>query len=233
MSQEHNSEHRATASAGRKGAPSECPSFETLSLYFDEELDAIETAEVRGHVAGCASCQAVLRDFQVLRRALVQTTPARSTRPFRLTEADIADTVPARRPAQPAAPTPIRRASILTLPFVPALTAVAALLLIAVIAGDVLTGGDNPSTPGGTNREIVLPDGSVMTPTGEDLEPNVHPNTENDLNPGDPNGNAQSQPADADDDSFWSWWRIGEALLAAILIGLLATWLIQRRAQRR
>jgi anti-sigma factor RsiW len=202
-----------------------------LSLYFDEELEADAWAEVRGHVAECTSCQAVLRDFQVLRRALAQTTPAPSPRHFSLTEADIAGARPDNRLAEPAAASPARRVSILTLPFVPALTAVAALLLIAVIAGEVLTRENSSSTQGGTNREIVMPDGSVITPTSQDLEPNVAPASENDMNRGDENGNAQSRSGG--DVSFWSWWRIGEALLAAILVGLLATWLIQRRAQRR
>jgi hypothetical protein len=220
MTQDHNSEQR-TSTAGQ--APlRECPSFETLCLFFDEELEADDAARIRGHVAGCDACQVVLRDMRSIRQALVQTTPPPSRRTFRLTDADITGERPVKRPSERDTTTPMRRARILTLPILPALAAVAALLLLAVIAGDLLTGdnGDRLTTPPSGNPDVVLVDGTPFIVTDDDRSGNF--------------GAASSENTNQDEtnDSFWSLSRIGEVLLLAILVGLLASYLVQRRSHR-
>ena len=129
MNEEHNPEQHQTTSG--QGTPRECPSFETLSLYFDEALDAADAARVDAHVAACGSCQSVLEDLRLIRQVLRATTPEASTRSFRLTADDVRDARPVLQPAALATSEPARRVTWLTLPFLPALTAVAALLLIA------------------------------------------------------------------------------------------------------
>jgi hypothetical protein len=231
MSQDHNPEQQSTTDG--QASLRECPSFESLSLYFDEAVEADEAARIGVHVAGCASCQAALQDMRLIRQALKQTTPAPSQRTIRLTEADVGGDRPVRRSGASAPTTLARRAAMLTLPFLPALTAVAALLLIAVIAGDLYTGDNDVAvTPTAGSSELVLPDGTVIPVTDEDLEGNFGGASESDMSPGDANGSAQNETADSGDEAFWSWWRIGEVLLAAILIGLVAAYLFQRRSRR-
>lgn len=199
-----------------------CPSFETLNLYFDNELSPTEIELVSAHVDQCGDCTATLRDLSLLKRALISTTPATSRRTIRLTEADVEGDRPAIRLLEPAAPFPAtRQQRLLTIPFAPALAAIAALLLIAVIAGDFISRDNGPDV-------FVVPGGTEIAVTEQDLEDSSQAASSDPVNDSAVDGS--SGQADRDD-GFWDWWRAAEILLIAVLAGLLTTIFLQRRSQ--
>ncbi len=221
MSKEHNPEQHATT--GGRSVPEECPSFETLSLYFDEGLDDAAAERVRSHVAGCTSCQAVLDDLRLIRQALRVSTPAASQRSFQLTAEDVRDERPSLQPVEQVESEPARRVTRITIPFLPALTAVAALLLIAIIVGDVFSDDGRQGavpTPTAEAADVIVINGTPIPVTDEDRAPSQDAAADKPMNTA------------AEDDPFWDWWRIGEALLLVVLAGLLATIFLQNRSRR-
>jgi len=233
MNDEHNPGQHQTAEGQR--SPRDCPPFETLSLFFDGELDAAEAAKVEAHVASCDSCQAVLDDLRLIRQALRVSTPVASTRPFRLTPDDVRETRPVLQPVKPDTSAPARRLTRLTIPYVPALTAVAALLLIAIIAGDVISGDDGPGsgpTPTAGAADVIVIDGTPILTTEEDRDGNFGAAASTPMSGQTANDGSESIESASKSDPFWDWWRIGEALLIVILLGLLVTALLQRRSRR-
>lgn len=205
-----------------------CPSFETLSVYFDHELPPAEIEAIAAHVDDCADCSVALRDLQLMRRVLAATSPAPSRRVIRLNEADIEGDRPVVYADGPIPPvTPIRRPSLLTIPFAPALAAVAALLLIAVVTGDLLTRDDS----GGGGAFIDI-NGTLVPVADEDLQPTFEAAGQTGDSDTVEDSAEAPQARDDDDDGFWTWWRAAEVLLIAILAGLLATIYLQRRSRQ-
>ena len=231
MRQDHNPQH-SPKTDGQESLR-DCPAFERLSQFFDDQLDAFEADSVRDHVRQCSNCQAVLRDLSLIRRSLVATTPAAPERSFRLTLADVESDLPSRLPTEPVTTGTERKpAKILTFPFVPALTAVAALLLLAVITGDLVSreNGPNPTPTPATNSAFST--GSPVVVTDEDREDSFSAAGDSPTNPDSSDQAAENAGERANDNSFWDWWRISELLLLAVLIGLVTTTVLQRRSRR-
>jgi anti-sigma factor RsiW len=85
-----------------------CPESLRVQAYFDAEVDAISTADIERHIAGCPQCQALLADLQrthaLIRRELEygKASPQLRARITRALDQEAAG--PARPPARPRLP---------------------------------------------------------------------------------------------------------------------------------
>jgi hypothetical protein len=218
-----------------------CPSFETLCLYFDRELAPADIESLSGHIESCEHCTAALRDIQLIRQGLRMTSPATRQISIRLTEADVEGERPVVRVLEPVPTvTPMQRPSRFTIPFAPAVAAIAALFLIAVLIGDFATRDDTGGNPPGqiaqdetaVERPTVSFGGTAFVPSDEDYDQNVGAAGSDVMNPDDTNEPSQAPAQQGGDNGFWNWWRAAEILLIALLAGLLATIYLQRRSPR-
>ncbi|MCC6705140.1 MAG: zf-HC2 domain-containing protein [Thermomicrobiales bacterium] len=135
-----------------------CPEFETLSVYFDNELSEPETASVRNHVLTCDRCAVILRDFGMIRGAVVATTPVVAARSLAIHDAP-----------EKSAPTPLapRRPS----PLYPIFTALAAVLVLALIAGNFLAANDaDPNAAPTVSGAVIVINGTPFTAEDNDAE---------------------------------------------------------------
>lgn len=101
--------------------------LERLSPYIDEQLQVKERARVEAHLSTCPSCRKELQTLQWTRSLLRQAPPVPLPRSFVIREADLA---PARRK-------PAHRNPAFALQWA---TALVAILLVVVVAGDVFLG---------------------------------------------------------------------------------------------
>jgi anti-sigma factor RsiW len=99
---------------------------ENLSLYIDKQLSAAQVQRVEAHLESCQRCRDDLDTLRWTKRLLQETPALRPPRSFVIREADVAD----RRPARGRRPIYVMQWA----------AAAAALLFVAVLAGDLLTG---------------------------------------------------------------------------------------------
>lgn len=118
--------------------------LERLSPYIDEQLQAKERARVEAHLSACSSCHKELQTLQWTRSLLRQAPPVPLPRSFVIREADLAPRQTARR-------TPAYRRTAFALQWA---TALVAILLVVVVAGDVFLGG-RLAAPG-NQQEVAL-----------------------------------------------------------------------------
>lgn len=211
-----------------------CPSFETLSAFADGELDPVEASIVAGHLATCSSCQLVIQDISILSRLVAAAPVPAAGRSFRLTS----ETPGLRVPTTPESPVPIptpihgRRRIISLYPFA---TAIAALLLIAVITGDLVSnrGGSTPLVPESTPAVLYI-DGTPYTQEDDNAVHAVAIEPTSDQPTG---GQApvrrDSQEQTADSGGFWNSWRLVEIILGLTVAGLLVTMMRKRSLRKR
>jgi len=218
----------------RTGSDS-CPSFETLSAYADGELDPAEEANVAAHLVDCSFCQLIVQDIALLSR-LVATAPVPvASRSFRLTD-DTPGLAAAASPQPPVLiPTPIpeRRRIVSLYPFA---TAIAALLLVAVITGDLVSNrGDDstPLVPQGTPAVLYI-DG---TPYNQEDDNAVHAvglePTSDQPTGGQASVRHDNQEQSAESGRFWNGWRLAEVMLGLTIAGLLVTMMGKGPFRRR
>lgn len=201
-----------------------CPSFETLSAYADGELDPAEESIVAAHLATCSSCPLVLQDISLLSRLVAAAPVPATSRSFRLTKDTPGLVIPALPEPPAPIPTPIseRRRIVRIYPFA---TAIAALLLIAVITGDLISnhGDSTPLVPQSTPAVLYI-DG---TPYTEEDANAVHavgiePTSEQPAS-GQVPVSRDSQNKSARSERFWNGWRLTEIILGLTIAGLLVT----------
>jgi len=223
------------------------PSFETLSAYADVELDSSERSAVAAHLDTCSFCRSLLADIALLSRAIRSAQAPAPGRSFRLT----VDTPGLQRPTQrpqptPAAPqiVPIESRRSTSSRFYPYATAIAAILLLAVFTGDMLTrhDGSPPSTaPATATPAVLIIDGTAFT---EDDSSSIHaaglePTSQNPTSADQPigsNSTATEPPIAVDSknaDSNGNGWRIVEVLLGLTVAFLLVTMLRGRASRKR
>jgi hypothetical protein len=219
------------------------PSFETLSAYSDGELHPSEEALVSAHLETCAYCRAIIEDIDLLSNAIRSVQAPATSRSFRL----MPETPGIRQPAihsQPtvslAPPVSIESRRLTPHRFLPYVTAIAAILLLAVFTADRASKDDAPPTSTVTSTPAVLIiDGTVFT---EDGSSSIHaaglePTSQNPTSADQPiGGNPPSaQPPNAenssDSEGFWTGWRIAELLLGLTVACLLVTMLKGRSSR--
>jgi anti-sigma-K factor RskA len=192
-----------------------------LSAYFDRALTPPLASSIETHVNSCTLCQRSIEQFATLRNLLQATTPAASTRSFRLTGDhassgfDRSDRRSSRSPA---------------FPLYPVFAAIAAVLLLALIAGDFFLNDDNGNSPSEHAADQVLYiDGTPYYPSDDDAEFGA-------ASAEDMNGAESDRAAvEADEESgvgSLSGWRIAQIATIAALASTLALWYLQRRTNR-
>jgi hypothetical protein len=211
------------------GVAEVCPPFDTLSAYFDGELPEIEMRAIRSHVAACENCAPIIADFRGIHSALSDTANYQLPRSFALTESMIAPRQPKRAPA-PVTPFARFASTVRHASMIPIMTAIAALLLVAVIAGEAWTDGSNPNTGADTGPRIVMV-GGVPVEVEDDATFGAassgamngnSPATETDTSTG------AAQPSRNSDDWF-NWWRPFELVLGLTVAALIVTMMSRRR----
>jgi hypothetical protein len=230
---------------GRSHDHADWPSFETLSAYSDGALHPSEEALVAAHIETCAYCRAVIEDIALLSMAIRSTQAPAPSRSFRLT----AETPGIQRPPQqplptaiPAAPVSIDSRRLTSSRFLPYVTAIAAILLLAVFTGDMFSrqDGTNHSTATSTPAVLII-DGTAFT---EEDSSSIHaaglePTSQNPTSADQPIGSnpVVTQPPissnSTDSDRFWTGWRIAELLLGLTVAVLLVTMFKGRSFRKR
>lgn len=124
--------------------------LERLSPYIDEQLQVKERARVEAHLSACPSCRKELQTLQWTRSLLRQAPSVPLPRSFVIREADLAPRRTARR-------APAYRKTAFALQWA---TALVAILLVVVVAGDVFLGG-RLAAPASQQEVAML---SVETP---------------------------------------------------------------------
>ncbi|CAN5330315.1 hypothetical protein BH09CHL1_BH09CHL1_23490 [soil metagenome] len=211
------------------GVAEACPSFDTLSAYFDGELPEIDMRAIRTHVATCQNCAPIISDFRGIHSTLSDVGNYQLPRSFVLTESMIAPALPKRVPA-PITPlhriaTTVRRA-----PMIPIMTAIAALLLVAVIAGEAWTGGSSPNTAADSGPRTVMiggvpvevEDDTTFGAASADSMNGESPSTDADT----ANSAAQSSRSS---NEWFNWWRPFELVLGLTVAALIVTMMSRRR----
>ena len=195
---------------------------ERLSTYIDERLEPRERQEVERHLAGCTSCRddlESLRGAVTLLRRMPQVPVPRS---FRLTEA----------PVESGLPWMTRYAA----PFRYA-TAVAGLLFLGVILGDVLIPTNGVTTPAADSLErgAAPPTAPIPAPAparaaSESATQDLEPPAASSL-PAEEAETIEQPPSDLEVDGegvlsrTLDWLQVGlGALFAALVLLMSAQW---------
>jgi hypothetical protein len=118
--------------------------LERLSPYIDEQLQAKERARVEAHLNACPSCRKELQTLQWTMSLLRQVPPVPLPRSFVIREADLAPRRTARR-------APVRQKPAFALQWA---TALVAILLVVVVAGDVFLGRGPAAL--GSQQEVAM-----------------------------------------------------------------------------
>lgn len=197
----------------------DCPSFEMLSAFFDQALDAGEYASVGRHVSACQSCQSVLADLSLLRSSLRISSPAVGTRSFAITDSDSGEQNPivtklARKPR--------------TFPIFPIAAAVAAILLLALIAGERFSENDEQSPTESPAQQVLIIDGTAFTDDEDDAQFGAA--SAGSMN--ESNDDESTQEPAVSEESFWSAWRIAQVFALVAAIAAVGIWAGQRRRDR-
>jgi putative zinc finger protein len=221
------------------------PSFETLSAYSDGELQPSEEALVAVHLETCAFCRAVIEDIELLSNVTRSAQAPAPGRSFRLTAETPGIRLPSiqSQPPVPLAP-PVSIESRQRTPnqFLPYVTAIAAILLLAVFTADLFSRHDTPPTSTVTSPPAVLIiDGTAFTEDDSSsiraagLEPTSQNPTSADQPIGANPAVAQSPIAANPGDSgrFWTGWRLVELLLGLTVACLLVTMFRGRSSRNR
>lgn len=213
------------------GVAATCPSFDTLSTYFDGELPEVEMRSIRSHLATCPRCAPVIADFRSINSLLNDEQLYALPRSFALTEEMAAQPGAVTRSFIPVAPLSRVAGSARSVPLFPILTAIAALLLIAVISGEAWTGGGSSSTPGGETARTIIIDG---VPVEVDDDATFGAASAGAMNNAESSASAEASSktssSNAGDSRDWfNWWRPFEAVLGLTVVALIVTMMSRRR----
>lgn len=216
------------------GVAAACPSFDTLSAYFDGELPDAEMRAIRTHLATCQQCAPIVADFRSINGLLNEMSAYALPRSFAITEAMTGQAPANSRPLAPVTPLERVTAQVRRLSLLPMVTAIAALLLIAVIAGEAWTGGENPPPTAGSEARVVMIGGVPVT-VDDDA-------TFGAASAGAMNGNGGESATGADSGTsssnarnsrdWFNWWRPFEVALGLTVAALIVTMLSRRRPRQ-
>lgn len=228
MTGERNAEQPQRREYRDAGVAEACPSFDTLSAYFDGELPEIEMRAIRTHLATCQNCAPIIADFRNIHSTLSAPGNYQLPRSFALTESMLTPALPKRGRASltpfSRIVTMVRRA-----PMIPIMTAIAALLLVAVIAGEAWTGSSNSSTADSGTRIVMV--GGVAVEVEDDA-------TFGAASAGAMNGDSPATDAGTDtsaaqssrsSNDWFNWWRPFELVLGLTVAALIVTMMSRRR----
>lgn len=223
MSDQANSDHADSAASREQVGPKfRCPSFETLSAFADNELSAEETRQVAAHIRRCPECAQVLEDIALLTSLIADETLPVTTRSFELPSTERVVGLPEPVRLVPAA----ERTRNTRQRFVPFATAIAALLLLVVLGGDLFTArnGTTPSILQPTPAVLVI-DGTPFTNQGETQRVQAVG-----VLPTSSAGTERNTPTSRDiagssatSGAFWTAWRMIELVLVLTILALLVT----------
>lgn len=191
---------------------------ELLGSYLDGELAPDDAAKLTRHIRSCAACRADLAGLRYL-HALLRSVP----------EVDPPRNFTLARPPAPVAPRwlrPVRYA-----------TAVAAILLLALLGGDLLTvwldQGAAPSKQAISALSVTATPGTAAPASR--VAPETGPLVAGAEAQRDPNQalpRPVSPPANPEEARPPSGFRAAEYLVGIVLFGLLAAWVAGRWLQR-
>lgn len=202
---------------------SACPAFEQLSAYVDGELGASEQSTIQEHLAHCLDCGAIITDLNLLSSALIATTPIVTARSFALTP-EMAGLQ--ERPSE----LDSRRPKVF--PCYPVFSAIAAVLVIALIAGDMIFGDSSTNVqPTRSSDETLMINGTPFTPADNDAQFGAA--SAEDLSPSDRVGEPVPVAEETnEDDRFFTGWRIAQTIAIFALLVLAGLWYLNRASPR-
>lgn len=195
-----------------------------LSAYIDGQLDARRRESVEGHLAGCASCRQELEELRTMVGLLRRIAQVETPRSFTLAEAPrMAQAWTVRYTA------PLRYA-----------TATAALLLVAVVTGD-LVASSQVSEPIRATMEaeqdtgLAEAEAPAMELAAPDEMPAPAPDATAEMRTADDDAGGELEPAQAPEepDTTNILLRWAEAALGLVVAVLVAVAAVQWRTARR
>jgi hypothetical protein len=209
-----------------------CPSFDALSAYFDGELPDADLRAIRSHVASCERCGSIVADFRIVNSMLNSAETSTLPRSFTLTESMIAG--PSAPPRSPTPAASFERATrrLRSVSFLPVMTAIAALLLVAVISGEAWSGNNGSAPPSaqttsGDSGNVLMIGGVPVT---IDDDASYGAASAGAMNTGEGAASAAASSPRQDDSRDWfNWWRPFEAVLGLTVVALLVTMVSRRR----
>ena len=195
-----------------------------LSAYIDGQLDTRRREAVESHLAGCASCRQELEELRVVAGLLRRVSQAEAPRSFTLTEA------PTMAPAWTVRYTAQLRYA----------TATAALLLVAVVTGD-LVASSQASEPTLTTMEaeqdtgVAETDAPVLEMAAPDEIPAPAPEAGTETRTADDAASGELEPAQPLDelDTTNMLLRWVEGVLGLVVAALVVVAAVQWHTARR
>ena len=195
-----------------------------LSAYIDGQLNPRRREAVEGHLAGCAYCRQELEELRAMVGMLQRVTEVETPRSFTLTE------VPTVAPAWTVRYTaPLRYA-----------TATAALLLVAVVTGDLVTSSQASEPMRATmeasqDTDSPADEAPAMEMAAPDKMPAPAPAATAEMRTADDDTGGKLEPAQAPDelDTTNILLRWVEAALGLVVVALVVVAAVQWRTARR
>lgn len=183
-----------------------CPTAEDLSALFDNAVAPSKASELRLHLDECEECRETLQSFGILRNALRigHTLPA--SRPIVLTSVEVDES-----------PLPIgdqtSRTPILLYPI---LTAIAAVLVLALLTGQMLAGSDDPQGEPPASSNVLVIDGTPYSAGDDDTEFNAA--SADDMNREDDSA-SNVVTTDTEHEASTTWWLALASSIALLALG--------------
>lgn len=194
-----------------------CPANDELSAYFDGAVAPTRASEIRRHVEQCQDCRETLAAFDLLRSSLRVGRDFPASRPIILTAADVDE-----RPTP--LPEPNSRTPML---LYPVLTAIAAVLVMALLTGQMLTGGVTSQDEPRASNDVLIINGTPFAAGDDETEFNAA--SADDMNRASDAGEAVAT-TNAENEVSTSWWLAFASSGALLLFGGLQ-WLRMSRRQ--
>ncbi|MGH2550276.1 MAG: zf-HC2 domain-containing protein [Thermomicrobiales bacterium] len=205
-----------------------CPSFDTLSAYFDGELAEAEMRAIRSHVATCQNCAPIISDFRGIHSTLSDLGNYQLPRSFALTESMLTPAVP-KRPLARVSPFERMTRTVRQAPIIPIMTAIAALLLIAAIAGEAWSGGSSPNTAADGGTRVLMVGGVPVEVENDATFGAASAGSMNGDTPASADSAAQSSRNSIE---WFNWWRPFELVLGLTVAALIVTMMSRRQPRR-
>ena len=205
---------RATSKeVGRAGGVDHLQAWDLLNSYLDGALSPAAQAQVAQHLEGCAECRAELADLRRLKAWLQAVPEVEPPRSFVLTR------------GQTETPRWLRT--------VRYATAVAAIVLVALLTGDFMSQGLAPTSPAAkavtSSQRVTATQPSAAAPFSE---PNVAPTVAGAVADASTAAFLEVVPANPDERRPPPGIRVAEVGVLIALTGLAAAWLIGWHSQR-
>ena len=198
---------------GRAGGVDHLQAWDLLNSYLDGALSPAVHAQVAEHLEGCAECRAELADLRRLKAWLQAVPEVEPPRSFVLTR------------GQTETPRWLR--------MVRYATAVAAIVLVALLTGDFMSQGLAPTSPAAkavtSSQRVTATQPSAAAPFSE---PNVAPTVAGAVADASTAAFLEVVPANPDERRPPPGIRVAEVGVLIALTGLAAAWLIGWHSQR-